>query len=71
MRLQYYPDTDSAYIEVSRSPGVETVEVADGVNIDLGEHGELVGIELEHASKHLDSSMLSKIEKEGSLLGLR
>ena len=70
MRLQYYPDTDSAYIEVSRSPGVETVEVADGVNIDLGEHGELVGIELERASKHLDSSILSKVEKEGALLGL-
>ena len=69
MRLQYYPDTDSAYIEISGSPGVETVEVADGVNIDLGEHGELVGIELERASKHLDSSMLSKIEKEGLLLG--
>ena len=70
MRLQYYPDTDSAYIEVNGCPGVETVEVAYGVNIDLGEHGELVGIELERASNHLDSSVLSKIEKEGSLLGL-
>ena len=70
MKLQYYADTDSTYIEISGSPGVETVEVADGVNIDLGEHGELVGIELERASKHLDSSMLSKIEEEGLLLGL-
>ena len=60
MKLNYYPETDSAYIEFSEGAGTETVEVADGVNVDLGALGELIGIELEHASKHLDALTLDE-----------
>jgi uncharacterized protein YuzE len=35
MRLIYYPETDSLYIELRDAPGAETREVADGVRIDL------------------------------------
>ena len=30
MKLHYYPETDSLYIELKSSPGAETREVADG-----------------------------------------
>ena len=64
MKLNYYPETDSAYIEVGEGTGTKTVEVADGVNVDLGVLGELIGIELERASKHLDSGTLNKAKEE-------
>ena len=60
MKLNYYPETDSAYIEFNEGAGTRTVEVAAGVNVDLGALGELIGIELEHASKHLNSLTLDE-----------
>ena len=37
MKLHYYPETDSLYIELRAGPGVETREVAPGLNADLDE----------------------------------
>jgi len=68
INLNYYPETDSAYIKVGEGSGTETVEVADGVNVDLGALGELIGIELEHASKHLDSLTLNKAKRKSQSL---
>jgi uncharacterized protein YuzE len=59
MKLHYYPDTDSLYIEMKATPGVETREVALGLNVDLDARGEVVGFDIDHASRKLD---LSKIE---------
>ncbi len=66
MKLHYYPETDSAYVEFSKKPGTETREVADGLNIDLGADGELIGIEIEHSSKHLDSAVIEASNRERS-----
>lgn len=54
MKLHYYPETDSLYIELKDGPGVETREVTDGVVIDLDEKGEVVGLDLSGASKRFD-----------------
>ncbi len=35
MKLNYYPETDSLYIELEDITGVETREVALGLNVDL------------------------------------
>ena len=43
MKLHYYPDTDSLYIEFSEEAGAETREVSDGVNVDIDARGNLVG----------------------------
>lgn len=64
MKLNYYPETDSAYIKICEGAGTKTVEVSDGVNVDLGALGELIGIELEHASKHLDSLTLNEAKRK-------
>lgn len=42
MKLHYYPETDSLYIELKDVPGVETREIALGLNVDLDEKGEVV-----------------------------
>lgn len=54
MKLHYYPETDSLYIELRATPGAEVREAADGVNLDIDESGDLVGIDIDHASKRLD-----------------
>lgn len=58
MKLHYYPETDSLYIELSETPGTKTREVADGVNLDLDADGKLVGIDMDRASTKLDSMTL-------------
>lgn len=58
MKLHYYPETDSLYVELRAAPGAETREVADGVNIDLDPDGNIVGIDIDHASTKLDLTTL-------------
>jgi len=58
MKLHYYPDPDSLYIELSGTEGAETREVAEGVNVDFSAAGRVVGIDIDNASAHLDLSTL-------------
>ena len=59
MKLHYYPETDSLYIELKDTPGTETREIAEGLNVDLDAKGDVVGFDIDHASRKLD---LSKVE---------
>ncbi len=58
MKLHYYPETDSLYIELKTAPGAEPLEVADGFNVDLDDQGEVIGFDIDHASQRLDLSTL-------------
>ncbi|HEX8664566.1 MAG TPA: DUF2283 domain-containing protein [Beijerinckiaceae bacterium] len=59
MKLHYYPETDSLYIELKNVPGVETREIVEGLVVDLDRNGDVVGFDIDHASGKLD---LSKVE---------
>ena len=61
MKLHYYPETDSLYIDLSARPSAESHEVADGLVVDFDADGNIVGIDIEHASEKLD---LTTIETE-------
>lgn len=54
MKLSYYPDTDSLYIDLAARPSAESVEVSEGVVLDYDTKGNLVGIDIDHASEKLD-----------------
>lgn len=54
MRIEYFADTDSLYIEFAGRPGADALEVADGIVIDVDGEGHPVGIELDQASIRLD-----------------
>ena len=58
MKLHYYAETDSLYVELKRSPGTETREVSDGLNVDLDAQGEVVGFDIDKASTRFDLSTL-------------
>lgn len=57
MKLHYYPETDSLYIELTSAPGAETREIAEGLNVDFDAEGGVVGLDIDHASR-LDLSTL-------------
>ena len=61
MKLHYYPDTVSLYIELKSEPGAEVREVADGLNVDLSAAGEVVGFDIDHASTRLDLTTLETV----------
>ena len=58
MKFHYYPDTDSLYIDLSEKPSTDSTEVAPGVILDFDENGQLVGIDIDHASKVANLSTL-------------
>lgn len=61
MKLHYYPETDSLYIEMKPQPGTETREVASGLNVDLDGNGEVVGFDIDLASRRLDLTTLETV----------
>jgi uncharacterized protein YuzE len=54
VRIEYFPDTDSLYIDLAAREGVDAIEVGDGIVIDVDDQGHPVGIDIDQASKHLD-----------------
>ena len=61
MKLHYYADTDSLYIDLSEKTSVESREVSHGVVLDFDAEGHLCGIDVDHASQNLDLSRLEAI----------
>ena len=57
MKLLYYPET-SLYVEFKARPGAETIEVTEGLNVDIDADGEVVGFDIDQASRRLDLSTL-------------
>src|SRR5438094_10240859 len=51
MKLNYFPDTDSLYIDLSHKQSTESQEVSEGVVLDYDAEGNLVGIDIDHASQ--------------------
>lgn len=61
MKLHYYPETDSLYIELKSAPGVETREIVSGLVVDLDANGDVVGLDIDQASGKLDLSRIDTI----------
>ena len=54
MKLNYYADTDSLYIDLSEQTSGESREISEGVVLDYDESGNLVGIDIDNASTKVD-----------------
>ena len=63
MKISYYPDTDSLYIDLSEQQSAESREVSEGVVLDYDAQGRLVGIDIDNASSkvELKKLILSKL----------
>ena len=66
MKLKYYKETDSLYIDLSSKPSSESKEISEGIVLDYDAEGNIVGIDIDNASKKIDLKeiILSKIPAE-------
>jgi len=67
MKLNYFPDTDSLYIELAEQASVESREVSEGVVIDYDARGNLVGIDIDNASTKVDMRILKLTNLPGKV----
>ena len=51
MKLNYYPETDSLYIDLSEKTSVDSKEISEGIVLDYDVEGNLVGIDIDNASQ--------------------
>lgn len=49
MKVTYFSDTDTAYIEFRKGDIVETKEISENIYIDIDSQGEIVSMTIEHA----------------------
>lgn len=59
MKLNYYADTDSLYIDLSAKTSVESKEISPGVVLDYDKDGNLAGIDIDNASRKVDLKELT------------
>jgi len=59
MKLNYHADTDSLYIDLSERPSAESREISEGIVLDYDAEGNLVGIDIDNASRKVELSKLT------------
>ena len=62
MKLTYFPETDSLYIDLSHKTSVKSEEISVGIILDYDSENNLVGIDIDNASSKLDLSELITIK---------
>ncbi len=62
MKLHYYSETDSLYIDLSSKTSTQSIEIYEGIVLDYDEEGNITGIDIDNASHKIDLSevILSK-----------
>lgn len=66
MKLNYYPETDSLYIDLSEQASAESREISEGIVLDYDADGRLVGIDIDNASNKVEMKklILSKLPSD-------
>jgi uncharacterized protein YuzE len=54
MKIRYFQDTDTLYIELRAARVSETRDLDEDTVIDLDERGAICAMTIEHASEHAD-----------------
>jgi len=59
MKIQYFQDTDTLYIEFKETPVSETRDLDENTLLDVDREGNICGITVEHASERADIARFS------------
>ena len=70
MKLHYYPDTDSLYIELLERPGVKTLEIRDGLNADIDDCDQVVGFDIDQLSEFVANNPIGESQSGGQFTKL-
>ena len=64
MKIEYDNQVDAIYIRLQEKYVTRTVEIEDGLNIDLDENGKLIGLEVLDATERYALTDLFNISTE-------
>lgn len=67
MKLNYHPETDSLYIDLSERPSADSREISEGVVLDYDSSGRLVGIDIDNASNKIELHRLILQQMPGTV----
>ncbi len=68
MKISYDKEVDAAYIRLSEQEPSGVIEISEGINVDVTDKGEIVGIEMLDASKKFPLKSLFVCEYDSELL---
>lgn len=54
MKIRYFRDTDTLYIELRKAQVAETRDLDENTQIDVDSRGQICAITVEHASERAD-----------------
>ena len=68
MKIYYDKDVDAAYIRLSDREPTGVIEITEGINVDVTDKDEIIGIEILDASKKFPLKSLFICEYDSELL---
>lgn len=67
-RMVYFENQDVLHLSISEEPESGSVELSPNITAELNDKGELIGIEIIHASSYIRDSILESAQ--GKLLNI-
>jgi len=61
-RMTYFEEQDVIHLVISEEKESGSVELSPNITAELNDKGELIGIEILHASEHLRDSILAGVQ---------
>jgi len=68
MKIYYDKEVDSAYIRLSDEKAQGVIEISEGLNVDVTDKDEIVGIEILNATKKIPLKSLFICEYDSEFL---
>lgn len=68
MKIEYDKEVDALYVRLQEKYVDRTVEIEDGLNIDLDEDGKLIGIEILDATERYSLADVFNVSTENLIL---
>ncbi len=69
MKIEYDKEVDALYIRLQEKYVGRTVELEEGLNLDLDENGKLIGLEVLDATERYSLTDIFNISTENLILG--
>lgn len=68
MKITYDPEADALYIELRGARPADSLDIEEGVSVDLDSEGHIIGLEVLDASKRMSPHELASVSYENLLL---
>lgn len=68
MKIEYDREVDALYVRLQEKYVARTIEIEEGLNLDLDENGKLIGLEVLDATERYSLSDIFNVATENLIL---